>query len=73
MRQRAGGVQQGEGVEEEVVLDSAEQHAVVAELAAAAMRHSRTWRAVFGTLGAALGLAFLWFAARQVWCRPLVC
>ena len=73
MRQRAAGMQQGEGADEEVMLDSAEQHAVVAELAAASMRHSRTWRAAFGTLGAVLGLAFLWFAARQVGCQPLVC
>lgn len=51
---------------EEVILDTAQQRAFVEELAATAVRHARTWRCAFGSLSGAVGLAFTWFAARQV-------
>lgn len=47
-------------------MDTAQQRAVIAELDATAVSHARTWRCAFGLLSGAVGLAFTWFAARQV-------
>lgn len=69
MRQRPATRHADSNEGEDVMLDSAEQRALLADLAATAARHARTWRSTFGALGLVLGLAFLWFAARQV-CGP---
>lgn len=48
------------------MLDTQEQRLLVEELSATATQHARTWHCAFGALSGLVGLAFIWFTARQI-------
>lgn len=65
MRQRSSAPSTVTASETEEMLDTQEQRSLVEELSATATQHARTWHCAFGALSGLVGLAFIWFTARQ--------